>query len=167
MKRLALIPVLPLFALLAACPGADKAPPPPVTKVDTTPARLDSLVAAIPPALPDTFKPEPRQPVRAPTIPPAPPALMEAVNRETAFTRFCFQEFGQKNDPGLRGRVDFVITVDGGGISNVGTGNAQWSSKAGDGVTQCLEQKAKHAWKLAGGVVKPGRYAVPINFIPT
>ncbi|MDQ6828643.1 MAG: hypothetical protein M3081_07225 [Gemmatimonadota bacterium] len=156
---------LPFAAVLAACPGKDK-PPAPVVKIDTTPAKLDSLVAAIPKAVPDTFTPvKITKPRPQPAIPKAPPPLQAVVEHEQAFSRFCYQEFGQKTDPKLQGGVALVVTVGGaGGITNVRVGDDNWTSKAGEEVNKCLLPRAKEAWRLTPGSVKPGDYVVQLQF---
>jgi hypothetical protein len=73
-----------MVPLLAACPGDKKEAvvPPPVQ--DTVPMNLDSLESAIPPAVSDSYTPPPRRPA-AERIPPAPPELVAAVQREQSF----------------------------------------------------------------------------------
>jgi hypothetical protein len=165
MRRSASFPLASAFAVtlaltLAACP-ADK--PKPVAVVDTTPLNLDSVKTAIPPAAPDTFKPKPMQV----PIPPAPPALLEAVEREQSFSKFCYQEFGQKADPGLAGGVAMVVTVEASGITDARVRADSWSSNAGKAVNNCLNEKAALAWKPEPGAVKPGRYIVQLRFRPS
>lgn len=139
---------------------------------DTTPADLSGLASNIPAAAPDTFR---RRPPAAPaaasraddataSIPDAPEALMSAVQRELAFQRFCYQEFGQKADPELAGNVAMVVSVNDGGISDAKVGNSRWTSSAGQAVNRCLSQRAPTAWKLAPGTVRPGRYVVQLSF---
>ena len=89
---------------------------------------------------------------------------METVQREVSFQRFCYQEFGQKADPTLAGNVAMIVTVGSGGISGTEVGNSRWTSGTGKAVNQCLSQKAKQAWKLEPGSVKPGRYVVQLSF---
>ena len=175
MKRSLLVPLL--FAL-AACPK-DKdektaaAATPPVDStiaMDTTPTDLSTVQSALPPAAPDTFtvkKPKPAPGYgapSAPSIPNAPAPLMAAVQREQSFSKFCFQEFGQKSDPSLRGGVAMVVTVSNAGISDAAVANSNWTSGAGSAVNRCLNQKAPQAWKLAPGEVKPGKYVVQLSF---
>lgn len=166
MKRIALVPLL---ALVMACPrdkqDADTltvAPP-----IDTT--DLSDLASNIPDAAPDTFTvrkpPAPRATASAPAIPQAPAALMAAVEREQSFSRFCFQEFGQKADPSLRGNVAMVVTVSSQGITDARVGDSNWSSNsAGTAVNRCLNEKAGVAWKVGAGAVSPGKYVVPLAF---
>jgi hypothetical protein len=166
MMRHTLAPLV--MVLLAACSGdkakqTAQAPAPPVQ--DTTPMNLDSIKSAIPPAAPDTFKP-PKPPPMAKPIPPAPPALVSVVEREESFTKFCYQEFGQKADPTLRGGVAMVVTVGREGISETKVAADTWSSKAGKSVNSCLEERAPRAWKPAAGTVKPGKYVVQLSFKP-
>ena len=167
MRRLLLIP----FLLVAvACPkdkkAADTVAP---MAVDTAPADLRGLTVDIPPAEPDTFKPLklPPQPTggTAPSYPAAPDPLMEAVRREQSATQFCYNEFGLKNDPNLRGNVVLLVTVARSGITNAKVGNSRWSpSAAGRAVDNCLNEKARNAFKVAQGSVKPGTYLVPLSF---
>ena len=89
---------------------------------------------------------------------------MEAVDRERSFSRFCYQEFGQKVDPTLRGGVAMVVSVGSGGITAAKVASDSWSSNAGAGVNRCLDQKAATAWKLAPGAVKAGKYMVRMTF---
>ena len=167
--------VLPFMAALAACPK-DK----PVARTDSIPVdttALDTVTATdlskvssnLPPVEPDTFKKRKLTPSGIPqasvNVPAAPGPLMEAVQREQSFTRFCYTEFGQKTDPSLRGNVAMVVNVGAGGITGARVGDSNWSGQtAGRAVNSCLNEKAKEAWKLSPGVVKPGSYVVQLSF---
>ena len=165
-----------LTALILGCPGEkqnrsrDSARA--AIPVDTTPQDLSKVQTSLPPVLPDTFKAPARsvarrsagEVVREPPIPPAPPELMAAVDRERSFSRFCYQEFGQKVDPTLRGGVAMVVTVGSTGVTDARVANDTWSSNAGTGVNRCLDQRAGSAWKLAGGTVPAGKYVVRMTF---
>jgi hypothetical protein len=166
MKRIALLVVGVL--VLSACPGDDEQPPVDtntVAQIDTTPVSFDSLETNLPPPVVDTQTPPPavRQ-RRAQPIPPAPPALVAAVSREQSFTKFCYQEFGQKADPTLRGGVAMVVTVGASGISEAKVENDSWTSEAGQAVNRCLNERAKDAWRLSEGAVRPGKYVVNLTF---
>lgn len=165
MKRLLL---LPLLALSLACPKDDKGVDTARIPVDTTKADLSSLKVDVPPPEPDTFKPA-KVPVdqggAAPSYPAAPDPLMEAVRREQSATQFCYNEFGLKNDPNLRGNVTLLVTVGRSGITDARVGASIWSpSGGGRAVNSCLNEKAKDAFKIAQGSVKPGTYRVPLSF---
>jgi len=163
MNRLALISLAAVVAAFAAACTPDKPKPAPV-QADTTPLNMDSLKAAIPPAAPDTFK----RPVVRTLPPPAPPALIEAVQREQSFSQFCYQEYGQKADPTLRGGVAMVVTVGKNGIESARVADDSWSSRApGKAVNACLNEKAAQAWKPEPGAVKPGEYLVQLQFRPS
>lgn len=167
MKRIALL-VVGVF-VLAGCPGDDEQPPVDTvttSQMDTTPVSFDSLETSLPPAVSDTQTPPPqtRAPGRASPIPPAPPALVAAVSREQSFTKFCYQEFGQKADPTLRGGVAMVVTVSAEGISEARVENDSWTSDAGAAVNRCLNERAKDAWRLGRGAVQPGKYVVNLTF---
>lgn len=168
-----------LVAVAAGCPGdrgnrsaaGDTAQP--AIPVDTTPMDLSKVQTSLPPALPDTFKAPARTVARRsggevaaaePPLPPAPPALMDAVSRERNFSRFCYQEFGQKVDPSLAGGVAFVVSVGSAGITDAKVANDSWSSNAGSSVNRCLNERAGSAWKLAAGAVPAGRYVVRMTF---
>ena len=174
-KRTVAIMTVPMLLLLAACPK-DKTANPDSMPVDTThldttkSTDLSSIQSNLPPAEPDTFK---RRKLTPPpssgggsemSVPAAPAALTEAVQREQSMTKFCYTEYGQKADPTLRGNVAMVVTVGGEGITNATVGDARWSGSAGKAVNSCLNQKAKLAWKLAPGAVKAGRYVVQLSF---
>ena len=154
-----------LAVVLVGCPSDKKKAVVPPPAQDTMPMDLDSLQTAIPPAVSDSFTPPPRR-AAAERIPPAPPELVAAVQREQSFSKFCYQEFGQKADPTLRGGVAMVVTVDGGGITGAHVANDSWSSDAGKAVNDCLDEKAAGAWKRAAGEVKPGKYVVQLSFRP-
>jgi hypothetical protein len=169
--------VVCLTALTLGCPGdrrdkraADSARA--AIPVDTTPMDLSKVQTSLPPSLPDTFKGPARtvarrsagDVVREPPIPPAPPALMEAVQREGSASRFCYQEFGQKVDPLLKGGVALVVSVGSSGITNARVASDSWSSNAGSAVNRCLDEKAGSAWKLAAGAVPAGKYVVRMTF---
>jgi hypothetical protein len=165
-----------LFASLAgvlACPK-DKEKPPvdtvPTVKADTPPTDLSNLQSNIPAAEPDTHT-APKLPTAepgqaAPAIPMAPDALMEVVNRETSqsVTRFCFTERGLKQDPTLRGAVTMVVTVARAGITDAKVEADRWTSNIGKQVNACLNEKTKDAWKLSPGLVRAGKYQVPLRF---
>ncbi|MEJ7811932.1 MAG: hypothetical protein WKG32_16085 [Gemmatimonadaceae bacterium] len=162
MKRLATLGAAVL--LLSACPKDRKTAAVDSIPIDTTPVVLESLQTAVPPPAPDTFTP-PKLPTSRParSIPAAPPALMEAVEREQAFTKFCYQEFGLKADPTLRGGVTMVVTVGGQGITGARVARDNWSGSAGKAVNRCLNEKASQAWKLAPGAVRAGQYTVLLS----
>lgn len=170
MKRIALLVVWVI--VLAGCPGDDEQPPvdPPNTaQIDTTPVNFDSLDTNLPPAASDSLTPPPPRPRQTPrpaAIPQAPPALMQAVSREQSFTQFCYQEFGQKADPTLRGGVAIVVTVAAEGITAARVENDSWTSGAGTAVNRCLNERAKDAWRLGQGLVQPGKYVVNLSFTP-
>lgn len=161
-----------VFAI--ACPGDKRNRPADSARaaipVDTNPTDLSKVATSLPPALPDTFKGRPvarrsaGDVVREPPIPPAPPALMDAVSRERNFSRFCYQEFGQKVDPELTGGVALVVTVGSAGISDAKVASDTWSSNAGKPVNRCLDERASSAWKLAQGAVPAGKYVVRMTF---
>ena len=181
-KRLA---CLPLLAIALACPGdkkKDTAQLPPVdsmkadsTKtvaaVDTTPTDLSKIKTNLPKPAPDTFHPQNLKPsgvgdAGRSSFPNAPTPLVEAVEREQSATRFCYTEFGQKADPSLRGNVAMVVTIGSSGVTDAKVGDAKWAgtAAAGRAVNRCLDQKAKQAWNVAPGAVKPGRYVVQLSF---
>lgn len=166
--------IVPMLLLFAACPKDKTAKrdsmPVDTTHLDTTQTTdLSSIQSNLPPAEPDTFKqrkltPEPSNGGSTMSVPAAPEALTEAVQREQSMTKFCYTEYGQKVDPTLRGNVAMVVTVGGEGITNATVGDARWSGSAGKAVNSCLNQKAKLAWKLAPGAVKAGKYVVQLSF---
>jgi hypothetical protein len=156
-------------AALAACHGDKKGSAGDSVAVaapaaDTTPQDLSKVQTGLPPAAADTFTP-PKAPVAQPDYPPAPPALMQSVTREQAFSKFCFEEFGQKADPSLRGGVAVLVTVSDNAVQDAKVANSRWSAKAaGEQVNQCLNEKARLAWKLGDSTVKPGKYVVQLSF---
>ncbi len=173
---------LPLLAIALGCPGdkkKDVAQLPvdsmkaDTTKaaatVDTTPADLGQIKTNLPKAAPDTFHEQKLKPsgvgdVGGSRFADAPTPLVDAVEREQSATRFCYTEFGQKADPSLRGNVAMVVTIGNSGITDAKVGDAKWSGSAGRAVNRCLDQKAKQAWNVAPGAVKPGRYVVQLAF---
>lgn len=169
-----LLLILPMAVVITACPGDKKSRratiPIDTTPLDTTVATdLSAIESNLPEAEPDTFKPRVLRPSGGTrggaSVPPAPAPLMEAVQREQSFTRFCFTEFGQKADPSLRGNVAMVVTVGSGGITNATVGDSRWSGgSAGRAVNACLNERARQAWKLAPGAVRPGKYVVQLSF---
>jgi hypothetical protein len=166
------LPILPLFLLgVVACPkdrkGADSVAVAPPLVEDTTPQDLSQLPTSLPPVAPDTFKAARRAAPRAaaaPRYPDAPPALLAAVQRSQTFSRFCYQEFGQKSDPTLRGGVAMVVTVDPSGVADARVADDDWTSASGKAVNSCLNERAKLAWKLGPGEVKSGKYYVQLAF---
>lgn len=166
MNRLLLATPL-LFALLA-CPKDDDTAQVPVDTIprDTTPQDLGSVTSDIPPPAPDTFTPPklPTQPVQTTRYAVAPAPLMEAVEREQAFSNFCYREFGLKSDPRLRGGVAMIVTVGRSGVSAARVGADSWSSASGKAVNDCLNERAANAWKIAPGEVKAGTYQVDLRF---
>jgi hypothetical protein len=183
-KRLALVPLL---AVAVACPGdkknntaqlpVDTLKPADTTKLataDTASADLGKIKANLPKVAPDTFHQQKLTPSGTgvgsgtrTSFADAPTPLVDAVEREQSATRFCYTEFGQKADPTLRGNVAMVVTVGNNGITDARVGDANWTGSAGRSVNRCLDQKAKQAWNLAPGAVKPGRYVVQLSFSGT
>ena len=166
MSRLLLIPML---LIVIACPKDKKtADTVPQVPLDTTPADLSGLQTNLPPAEPDTFKPAkaPAQPAGGQaSYPEAPSPLSEAVRREQSATTFCYNEFGLKNDPDLRGNVVLLVTVGQSGVTAARVGNSIWSPTAGGRpVNNCLNERVKEAIKIEPGSVKPGTYRVPLSF---
>jgi hypothetical protein len=175
-----------LLACVIACGGGSDhtasttKPPTPPPKADTTPQDLSSMRTTLPPPVADTFTlPKvPKQPTyEAPAVsyPPAPEALLQTVQREQSFTRFCYQEFGQKADPTLQGGVAMLVTVASGAVSEAKVAKSRWSSSApGAEVNRCLNERAKEAWRLgsggprgdssAGTSVPAGTYVVQLTF---
>lgn len=180
---------LPFLAFAAACPGDKKngtAQIPvdttkPVatadTAVDTTKSTdLSKIPANLPKAAPDTFRARHLNPsggseaagATNASYPEAPTPLLDAVEREQSVTRFCYTELGLKSDPSLRGNVAMVVTIGNSGVSDARVGDSKWTSRAaGRPVDRCLDQKAKEAWKVNPGAVKPGRYVVQLSFSGT
>lgn len=172
--RLTGVAVLGLL-VLTSC-GERKAPAPAAGPAATaanaltdtaTPAPVDlsKLASNIPRATTDTFT---FRPLHVERIPDAPPALMDAAEREQGISRFCYQEYGQKADPRLIGAVALVVTIDGNAIKDIRLGADDWSSKAGRAVDRCLVQKAPQAWKLLPDTrIAAGKYVVQLQFRPT
>ena len=145
-------------------PSAAAAPAPPSAD-PPKPVDLSKLQSNIPKATVDTFT---FRPLKVEQIPDAPAALMDAAEREQGISRFCYQEFGQKNDPKLIGAVALVVTVEKNTITGVRIGADDWSSPAGRAVDRCLVQKAPQAWKLLPDAkVADGRYVVQLQFRPS
>ncbi len=169
MKRLLLLPFF--IASVLGCPkdkkGIDTAV---VVPLDTVPQDLSTISTNLPPADPDTFKAaKPATPTTAatPSYPSAPDPLMQAVSREAGATEFCYNEFGLKADPKLRGAVTMLVTVGSSGVTAAKVGRSNWSpASGGRAVDNCLNQRARSAIKLAAGDVRPGTYMVPLSFTP-
>jgi hypothetical protein len=165
MKRLLL--ATPLVLVLAACPKDDDRNAEPVDRIarDTTPLNLDSITTSLPPPAPDTFTPPKveTQP-RVTRYPTAPAALMEAVEREQAFSNFCYREFGLKSDPRLRGGVAMLVTIGRNGVTAARVAADSWSSSSGKAVNDCLNERAANAWKVEAGDIRPGTYQVDLRF---
>jgi hypothetical protein len=184
-RRLAFLPFL---AVALACPGDKKKDTaqipldtvkPDSTKTlataDTTSTDLSKIKTNLPKAAPDTFHQQKLPAVRGggvgsnrnTSFADAPTPLVDAVEREQSATRFCYTEFGQKADPTLRGNVAMVVTIGSSGVTDAEVGDSKWSGSAGRAVNRCLDQKAKAAWNVAPGAVKPGRYVVQLSFSGT
>lgn len=165
MKRLLL--ATPLVLALAACPKDDQNAQMPVDTIarDTTPLNPDAIATALPPPAPDTFTP-PKVETRPAATPyaTAPAPLMEAVEREQAFSNFCYREFGLKSDPRLRGGVAMLVTVGRTGVSAARVAADTWSSSSGKAVNECLNERAANAWKVSPAEVRPGTYQVDLRF---
>lgn len=167
MKRLLL--TMPLVLVLAACPKGDdenaQVPEDTIAR-DTTPLNLDSVAAALPPPAPDTFtRPKPETPrTQGTRYQMAPPALMAAVEREQAFSNFCYREFGLKSDPRLYGGVAMLVTVGRNGVTAARVAADSWSSSSGKAVNECLNERAASAWKVSPTEVRPGTYQVDLRF---
>ncbi len=166
MRRLLMIPML-LVAI--ACPKDKKTQDTiPQVELDTTPTDLSKVDVNIPTAAPDTFKAPPvptqQQPAQA-SYPEAPAALAQAIEREQSATQFCYNEFGLKNDPNLRGNVALLVTVGQSGVTAARVGNSIWQPSAGGRpVNNCLNERVKEAIKIEPGSVRPGTYRIQLSF---
>ncbi len=176
-RRIALLAVI-----VAACGEPAQSPPPaagtpsspatpaqpPVAQPSDPPKPVDlsKLSSNIPKAVTDTFT---FRPLRVERIPDAPQSLMDAAEREQGISRFCYQEFGQKNDPKLRGAVALVVTIAGNAVTDVKIGADEWTSATpGRAVDRCLLQKVGQAWKLLPDQrVADGKYVVQLQFRPS
>ena len=180
--------VVPLLLAAVACPSdkrkdtaqipvdstkADSATAAAAT--DTAATDLSKVVAKLPTVNPDTFKvrnPPANASVRGGNLgdpgrtrfPDAPAPLVEAVQREQGATRFCYTEFGQKSDPSLRGNVAMLVTISNAGVSDARVADSRWTGTAGRAVNRCLDEKAKQAWNVSRGSVRPGKYVVQLSF---
>ncbi|GEM_PF-728315 len=137
------------------------------TPADTAPVDLSRIHAALPPAAADSITTRTRAQYTPPRLdfPPAPAALMAAVEREQASSRFCYEEFGQKADPTLRGGVAVLVTVADNAVQDARVASSRWSARGpGDEVDRCLDERAKLAWKLGDAAVRPGTYVVQLSF---
>ncbi len=166
---LATVAIAGAGAAVCGCGGHESSAKPAAAvreAIDTTPVDLSQVKTALPPAAPDTFTPPPPRPAKAEAeYAAAPPPLMASVNRESGFSRFCFEEYGEKLDPSLHGGVAILVTVGAAGVTDAKVANSTWSAKdAGARVDQCLNEKAKEAWKLGPGEVQAGRYVVHMSF---
>lgn len=170
-----------LLILFAGCAEPGQSPPPaagtpsspatpaqpPVAQPSDPPKPVDlsKLSSNIPKASADTFT---FRPLRVERIPDAPQVLMDAAEREQGISRFCYQEFGQKNDPRLRGAVALVVTMENNAVKDVKIGADDWTSPSGRAVDTCLLQKVGQAWKLLPDQrVADGRYVVQLQFRPS
>ena len=165
MKRLIL--AAPLVLILVACPkDDDENAQVPVDTVarDTTPTNLNDIATTLPPVAPDTFTPPKVERPQASRYPSAPAELMAAVEREQAFSNFCYREFGLKSDPRLRGGVAMLVTVGRNGVTAARVAADSWSSSSGKPVNECLNERAANAWKVSPSEVRPGTYQVDLRF---
>jgi hypothetical protein len=165
MNRLLL--TAPLALALVACPKDDDRDAQVVDTIprDTTRTDLSQVTPALPPPAADTFtrpKPQPREVVTRYAV--APPVLMDAVERERAFSNFCYREFGLKSDPRLYGGVAMLVTVGRNGVTAARVADDTWSSSSGKAVNDCLNERAAEAWKISAGEVRPGTYQVDLRF---
>jgi|SRR5579864_254630 len=158
------------LAVVLGCPAEKKARSEniPVDTAAKPSTNLADIPSVVPPAEPDTFKPRKLRGTAMSDgsidVPEAPPPLVAAVEREEAVSRFCYIEFGKKADPSLTGGVAMVVSVGSAGVSDARVGSSTWSGQSGSAVNRCLEDRAKRAWRLAPGVVKPGKYSVRLTF---
>jgi hypothetical protein len=173
---------LVVCAMIAAACGEPAQSPPPAAGTPSSPATpaqppvaqpsdppkpvdLSKLSSNIPKPTTDTFT---FRPLRVERIPDAPQVLMDAAEREQGISRFCYQEFGQKNDPKLRGAVALVVTMENNAVKDVKIGADAWTSSSGRAVDRCLLQKVGQAWKLLPDQrVADGRYVVQLQFRPS
>ncbi len=160
--------MIPMLVVVMACPKDKKSQDTiPRVELDTNPTDLSQVEVNLPPAAPDTFKApvvQPQAPARA-SYPEAPAPLCDAIQREQSATQFCYNEFGLKNDPNLRGNVVLLVTVGQSGVTAARVGNSIWQPSAGGRpVNNCLNERVKEAIKIEPGSVRPGTYRVPLSF---
>lgn len=163
--------VASMLFVLAACPGdrnelaQDSLPVQPLPE-DTV--DLGAIVADIPPVAVDTPSSAGGTVARErePEIPRAPEPLLAVVRRESASNQFCYTEHGLKRDPALHGALTMIVTVGTDGITNATVGGSRWvgSREAARAVNACLIDRARSAWTIPAGAVRPGRYQIPLVF---
>lgn len=84
------------------------------------------------------------------------------VRRREAELRFCYNEYGLKQNPGLAGSVTTAITLTGGGsVTGVDISNRSWGGAGASEAESCIRNKIR-GWRFPPG--NEGTYAFSFNF---
>jgi hypothetical protein len=76
--------------------------------------------------------------------------------------RFCYNEYGLKQNPSLAGSIGTSITLtEGGGVTNVSITNRTWGGAGASEAESCIRQKIR-SWRFPSGTA--GTYGFNFNF---
>ena len=78
--------------------------------------------------------------------------------------RFCYNEFGLKNNPSLAGSVTVAITLTGSGsVSGVDVTNRTWSGAGSSETESCIRSRIR-GWRFPSSDAGGGTYGFSFNF---
>ena len=78
--------------------------------------------------------------------------------------RFCYNEFGLKNNPSLAGTVSVAITITGSGsVSNAEVTGGSLSGSGASAVHSCIQQRIR-GWRFPSSSVGSGTYGFSFSF---
>jgi hypothetical protein len=90
--------------------------------------------------------------------------LGEFVRSRESQLRFCYVEYGLKQNPSLAGTITVAITLTGSGnVTGVDITNRTWGGAGASSAESCITDKIR-GWKFPSSDAGGGTYSFPFNF---
>lgn len=90
-------------------------------------------------------------------------ALGDFVRSRESQLRFCYMEYGLKQNPSLAGTITVAITIEGSGrVSNAAVTDRTWGGAGASAAESCIRSKIE-GWHFPAGSGS-GTYSFPFNF---
>ena len=90
--------------------------------------------------------------------------LGQFVRSRESQLRYCYQEFGLKQNPSLAGTVTVAITLTGSGdVTGVSIPSRTWSGPGASEAESCIRSKI-NSWRFPASDAGGGTYSFPFNF---
>ncbi len=91
-------------------------------------------------------------------------SLGEFVRSRESQLRFCYVEYGLKQNPGLAGTITVAISITGSGsVSGADITNRTWGGAGASEAESCIRSKIE-SWRVPTSAAGSGTYSFPFNF---